>query len=504
MSVSVNTSFTAPIRGAVANNLDGAKKAMRALATGDAFSHAYEDPTGAAIGSRLKREKNILSVVETGIKQSMSMLYMAEAGLKSAEKVITEMETNLSRAKLGYMTDELVLTTLSPAYTQMKEELNRIADSINFNGQKLLNGTGGEVTYGKASTVNTGLTTYNMNNAVSGLRPYGANATIITNIAADVIDNDKPTPQTKAKTNLTVTAPSTNTTPVISGGKLTANGAGFVLSNATLTIKDVLVKDTAGTGNPPNPQNSATADLVIKGVTLEFATATINNGVLTATAAPVVKNIQPNNVSFENIKPPAENGIVEINNIQKSGTPDIAIAALGGTGTVTISNIDVNYESTGGVNTTSSFNFVTGTDLANDVIKVNLPNISLVDAPGAPSVISSLNVSGLQTKTMPNSLTNLTCIADADKDIPIVAALRDQIITFSNALGAFQLRFINLTDQLATAVEQADNAQGAILNADLGVNAEKLARNKVNLNMAIAMLNESNRILENLQTIVTG
>jgi flagellin len=499
MSVSVNTSFTGQTRLAVGQNLDEAKRSMIAMSTGNAIGHAFEDPTGLAIGSNMKSTRDILSVVATGIEQSKSMLYMAEAGLKSAEDVVNQMETMLARAKLGYMTDELILNTLSPAYKEMKEELNRIADSIDFNGQKLLNGTGGKVTYGKGSTVSSALTTYNMSNAVSAFRPFANTTTgILTGVTANTIDNDA-TPQTKTNTALIVT-PTSTAAPVITGGTLVQSGADYILTNATITINDVLVKDTAA--GATNPQNSATADLVISGVTLKFANATLNNGVLISPAGPTVSNIQGNNILFKGIEPTsATNGITDITSIAASNTASIT---LGATGSVSISNIDANYESTGGSSTVSTFNFVTGTDLANDVIKVNLPNISLVDSPTAPSVIRSLNVSGLKTNTMPTGLTDLVSVADADKDIPLIAALREQIVTFRNALGAYQLRFINLSSQLSTAVEQVDAAQGAILNADLPVEAEAHARAKVNLNLSIAMLNESNRILENLQKIVTG
>lgn len=492
MSVSVNTSLTASTRNALEANLAEATRASIAMATGEAITHAYEDPTGLAIGSNMKSQRDILSVVGTGIEQSQSMLYIAEDGLKSAQKVVDQMETILARAKLGYMTDKLVYDTLRPAYIEMQEEFNRIADSVDFNGQKLLNGTGGVVTAGVVSKIDTASVVYDMVDAVSNFAAFPNTTTAICTFTATTIDNATPAKTTTG--TITVKASSNSVKPEVSGGTLTKSGTSFILSNAKLTIKGASITDT------DTPPNSATADLVISNVTLTFAgTSTMSsNGVLTFAAAPTVSGVTTNNMSFTNIKSgTAPSGIVSINSITAAPTTVTLTAG-------SISGIDSEYTSTGGQGTVSTFKFVTGTDLAKDVIKVDMPNLSLADKTGAPGAISTLNIQGLQSSVAPTGLTELTTIADADTDIPIVAALREEVVIFRNALGAYQLRFINLSDQLTTSVEQLDSAQGAILNADLPKNAEAAARAKVNINIAIASLNELNQILSSLQKIVTG
>ena len=73
-----------------------------------------------------------------------------------------------------------------------------------------------------------------------------------------------------------------------------------------------------------------------------------------------------------------------------------------------------------------------------------------------------------------------------------------------NDVGAYQKRFINITEQLNTSVEKLDVAQGAILNADLPSESEIYAKSSVKVNIAIARLNSQNQMLQNLQKIVTG
>ncbi len=481
MSVSINTSLTAPIRLALQSNLKEATRSGIALATGNAITHAYEDPTGLAIGSSLKSAAEILSVVATGIEQSQSMLYIAEEGLKEVASIVNNIEIILAKGKLGHMTDKLVKETLQEAYIQMQQELNRVASANEFNGQKLLNGTGGNVTTGKAATINQALTKYDMTNAVSALGTLSANTDILSGLTANTVN------QSSVRTSGTLTVKTASEiAPEVSGGTLTKSGSDFILSNATLTIKGVSVADTA------SPANIATADITITGVTLKFANATFSNDVLSGT--PTVSEIKTENISFTNVT----DGMKSIRITNSSAITDITMP------TGEISDIDTEYTSTGGRGTISTYRFVTGTNLANDVIKVQMPNLSLVDTAAAPSIISTLNVAGLTSDTMPKGLTQLESIADVEKDIPLIAALKEEILRCMNRVGAYQKRFLYLREGLETSREQLDNAASIILDSDLSKESEKGVRAKVNLNLAISRLSESNHMLESLQKIVTG
>ena len=68
--VSINTSTTPRYTSCSLKKIDDATTAANALATGEKTTKAYQDPTGLAIGSNMRQERNILSVVTTGIEQS--------------------------------------------------------------------------------------------------------------------------------------------------------------------------------------------------------------------------------------------------------------------------------------------------------------------------------------------------------------------------------------------------------------------------------------------------
>jgi len=473
MSVSINTSFTADMRRALSDSVSEATRASTAMATGNAFMHAYEDPTGLAIGEKMKSDHDILSIVATGIEQSQSMLYIAEAGIKSAYESVTQMNQILARAKLGYMTDELVQNTLSPSYVQLKAEVNRVADSTDFNGQKILNGTGGVKTAAVTTTVNQ-TPSFDLSSAVISLQDIK-----IANITAAV----------NGGTNSPLTLDTASSSVKVSGGTLTTNGTSTILTGATITVSNVGAKDGA------TPAKTCTSDVIITGATLTFTGQVVNGKI---SGAATLSATDTKNVTYGfNVR--SGGTITSITNTTSTVIPTTTSAS--------IDNIISTYTSTGGTAAQSLFKFVTGTNLNKDIVTVSFPNIRLTNKndPTIPTgIISTLNTDGLMSSTKAAGLTNLTSVADATTDIPLVQALAKQLIICLDNVGAYQRRFLNIQSQLGSSVEQLDNAQGAILNADLATESENYARASVKVNIAISKLNSQNQMLYSLQKIVTG
>lgn len=481
--VSTNTSYTANTRVALKTNMQEASRSAIAMSTGNAISHAYEDPTGLAIGSSMKAAFDVLSIVKTGIEQSQSMLYIAEEGLKSAYSITTQMNQILAKAKLGYMTDELIQSTLSPTYQQLKQEMNRIADAVQFNGQNLLNGTGGTKTAGTAATWTQAATkVYQFNQG---------HTSTIGNLASGTITGVGASFALQGKVNGTLedfTLAFAGKTQTVTGGTFSDTATGFKITGATVRITGAVTSTSITTAG----DLSFTADINVT------TNETPANGVLTLGAA---DTIGLSNIAGYSVAATGK-AITEVSIKTK---PTTLPAPFGATG-LTVSNVDTAQSNslTGGQGATSSFDFVTGTNLSGDVITVPFPNIKLIDSPAVKGVVSTLNIDGgFKGAAAPTDLTNLQGADDADIDIPLVKALADKMIVFLDDIGAYEKRFINLDNQLTTAVEQLDLAQGAILNADLSAEVENFTRANVKVTVAIAMLNNLNNTLRSLERLVS-
>lgn len=478
MAVSISTPYTSSTRQALSTSMRDASMAASKMSTGKNYVHAYEDSTGFAIGSSMQSDLKILEIVATGVNQTQSMLYMVEEGMKAIHDTASKLNQVLAKAKLGYMTDELVKNTLSPSYIQLKQEIDRIADSIEFNGQKLLNGTGGKQV--AASTAAVGAASYKFSNysntSLSGV-------TAITGL----------TPGFTGATG-TVTPTYTNSKFTLSGGTIAQVGNDVTITGATLTVSNVDLADGAVT------PVTGSADLEISNVDITLTAPSFDaaSNKLSATGAAVAVTLSStaSDYVFSNLSSSLSGWT--------AGTNTLASQALSGTLSSEIDSVSRTYALSGGIGASSTFNFVTGSDLNESVVEVSFPNMRLTAANNIPGMISTINTQDNVRSAAPTDLSNLETIADADSDIPLVQALVDQIIVHFSQIGAYQSRLINIQSQLSTSVEQVDLAQGEIMNADLAKENENFTRSNVKINVAIAVLGQMNSSLQSLQRLVQG
>lgn len=494
MAVSISTPYTTSTRQALSTSMREASMSATKMSTGKNYVHAYEDSTGFAIGSSMQSDLKILEIVATGVNQTQSMLYMVEEGMKAIHDTASKLNQILAKAKLGYMTDELVKNTLSPSYVQLKQEIDRIADSIEFNGQNLLNGTGGKKTAATVATVSS-TPSYSSYTANSG----GASAPTLAQFAVgDILTGLSATTVTAGTSGTVAFSVTTAAAPTVTGGTASfdSNTGDFVISGATITTNAVTVTDSASV--------KGVGSLAISNVTLKFKAGefdydSVNNKITSKTGnAPELSDLVPANVAWTY----TYGTITAVSGF--SGTAAMSIANGVGSELSNILASGATYALSGGVGASSTFNFVTGSDLNEAIVEVAFPNMRLTKANGVDGMISTINTSENINSVAPTDLTNLESVADADNDIPLVQALVDQIVVHFSQIGAYQSRLLNIQSQLATSVEQVDLAQGEIMNADLAKENEGFTRSNVKINVAIAVLGQMNSSLQSLQRLVQG
>ncbi len=164
--VGINTvsGFTASIKYALNSSVENAAKEAQRLSTGMKIINAYEDAAGLVIGIGLEGESRTLKVVLRGILQGQSALYIAEGAVNSLTQ-ITVRQKELVAAALSGVTSDKERGFIQLEFSQLNEEINRIATTTNFNGVHLIDGsisTGGNVvTNTKNITGGTGVSTLN-------------------------------------------------------------------------------------------------------------------------------------------------------------------------------------------------------------------------------------------------------------------------------------------------------------------------------------------------------
>lgn len=115
---------------------------MARLSSGFRINQAADDAAGLAISENIKAQIRGLRQANRNANDGISLVQVAEGGLgEMANMLIRLRELGVQASSDTISDNERRLTNIE--YQQLKEEMQRIAQSTKFNGTSLLNGTGG-------------------------------------------------------------------------------------------------------------------------------------------------------------------------------------------------------------------------------------------------------------------------------------------------------------------------------------------------------------------------
>lgn len=111
------------------------------LASGNRINKAGDDAAGLAISEKLKAEIRGSQQASRNAGDGISMIQTAEGGLNEVSNILVRLrELSVQAASDTVGENERKFSDLE--YQQMTSELQRISESTEFNGKKLLNGEG--------------------------------------------------------------------------------------------------------------------------------------------------------------------------------------------------------------------------------------------------------------------------------------------------------------------------------------------------------------------------
>lgn len=118
------------------NNLT---KSMQRLSSGYKISKSSDDPAAKAISQTMQTQIRGLERAEHNANDGISLIQTAEGALNEIHSVLKRMrELAVQAANDTY--DEKDRSSMQDEIEQLKDELDRISDTTDFNGRKLLNG----------------------------------------------------------------------------------------------------------------------------------------------------------------------------------------------------------------------------------------------------------------------------------------------------------------------------------------------------------------------------
>ncbi len=126
-------------------------KSLERLSSGYRINKAGDDAAGLAISEKLRSKIRGLMQAQRNANDGISLVQTAEGGLNEVQNILVRMrELGVQAASDTIGPKERVY--LDNEYQALKEEIDRIANSTDFNGTQLIDGTGGTLDF----QVNTG------------------------------------------------------------------------------------------------------------------------------------------------------------------------------------------------------------------------------------------------------------------------------------------------------------------------------------------------------------
>ena len=131
------------------NNTSALSKNLEKLSSGYKINRAGDDAAGLAISEKMRAQITGLDVAQKNAKDGISLVQTAEGALTEVHDMLNRMVELANQSANGTYENETDRVQLQKEISQLNDEINRIADSANFNGINLLDGSlsdGGLVT----------------------------------------------------------------------------------------------------------------------------------------------------------------------------------------------------------------------------------------------------------------------------------------------------------------------------------------------------------------------
>ena len=123
------------------NNTSALSKNLEKLSSGYKINRAGDDAAGLAISEKMRAQITGLETAQKNAKDGISLVQTAEGALTEVHDMLNRMVELADQSANGTYDVETDRANLQKEVQQLKDEINRIADSANFNGIKLLDGS---------------------------------------------------------------------------------------------------------------------------------------------------------------------------------------------------------------------------------------------------------------------------------------------------------------------------------------------------------------------------
>lgn len=425
-------------------NNGAASKNLEKLSSGLKINRAGDDAAGLAISEKMRGQIRGLEMASKNAQDGISLIQTAEGALNETHSILQRMRELAVQASNDTNTAD-DRNELQKEIRQLKEEIDRISSTTEFNTKKLLNGN-------VAVTANvTATNAANIDSAevLNAALKNGTYTITVSNTA-----NQEITDFLDAGTGL-------------SGASVTLTGA----ANASYGSYQLKVED--------DKDNAGRKVLSLIDATTGEKVASQNN-VDTSAGSTVLNGITIDNTAISG------NGTVSF---EVEGDHDLTLTSGGQTlATVSLTNYNKSTIEIGGIQI--SFNANLG-DGATNIVVVNNSLTMQIGANEGQTM--NISVNDMSSKALGVDGVDVTSAAGAQSAITTIDNALKQVSGERAKLGAFQNRLEHTINNLGTSAENLTASESRIRDVDMAKEMMEFTKNNILSQAAQAMLAQANQ-----------
>ena len=468
------------------NNTSALSKNLEKLSSGYKINRAGDDAAGLAISEKMRAQITGLNKAQDNAKDGISLVQTAEGALTEVHDMLNRMVELATQSANGTYDNETDRANLQKEVDQLQSEINRIADSANFNGIKLLDGSMSEAKVDISSINLGGAASVSEVNATQATSEFTAKASsadgteytmtvefIDANGTAHKVDVKYTGDQTggAAGAGKNMQKALAENSEISSVFDISVDGAGKITFTSKVAgengAKVISVSDTdttQGTTGKQNVTNTAGADGYVQATTI---------GNLAAGNTLTINGITYELVADASAEPTTEGAIAILVGADDTATVANLNKALKGIGIeVTENGANLEFRSIAdGAGLTLQIG-----DTSDDF---NQLKVSIQDMHTA-----SLGIDGINISTQTGAQDAVDVIKNA---INIVSDVR-------GTLGATQNRLDHTINNLSVMEENIQDAESTIRDTDVADEMMAYTKNNILIQSAQAMLAQANQV----------
>ena len=481
-------------------NNNKVSKSLEKLSSGYKINRAGDDAAGLAISERMKAQIKGLDAASNNSQDGISLVQTAEGALNEVHDMLNRMVELATKAANGVYT-ESQRANYSDEVAQLKDEINRIADSTNFNSLSLLNGDlAGPASVTDVAGTDAGAIVKGNGDATFGAVVNGAGAAkssfevkmdnvtfnkdldkIVLTIGGQTVESNAVTGADLADPSKLAAAFGTKTI-TLGGEQFTASVQGNTVKFETAGNTTV---DLAALGltqnNTVNMSGSAAATKAV--TTLDFTGKTgdtVNGATVT---------IDGKTYQFVADAKDVKDGATAIVVDPKDDAATIAAALEAELQKANIANTDIKVDGNKVVFTAQN------TGAADNAVEVEVDGGLILQVGDTYDTFNKLSVSvdDMHTKALGLDTVDISTQTTAGQAINTINAAIDSVSKTRAGLGAIQNRLEHTINNLDTTSENLTAANSRIRDTDMAKEMIEYTKMNVLVQSAQAMLAQANQ-----------